>query len=299
MATHTPLQITGQTRLVGVMGWPVAHSLSPEMHNAAFAALGIDNVYVPLAVAPERLGQAVAGLWALGFVGCNVTVPHKLAVQQYMETISDEARAVGAVNTLVRAPDADPARMAWMGYNSDVSGFLMSLAEEGFAPQDQRVLVLGAGGAARGVVYGLARAGATVAILNRTTARGEALAREMSGAVPGAALEAGPLTAERLQREAERSTLLVNTTTLGMWPHADGSPWPEELPFPPHLTAFDLVYNPLRTRLMAQAAAAGAKTISGLKMLVYQGAVSFNWWFGIMPPADVMYQVCYDKLSRR
>ena len=293
--------INGRTKLVGVMGWPVEHSLSPQMHNAALAALGLNHCYVPLAVAPERLRDAVAGLRALDFVGCNVTVPHKQAVREYMQEISEEAQAVGAVNTLVRRGDG------WAGYNSDVPGFLATLAntrfapttatEEGFECRGKRTLILGAGGAARGIIYALARSGATVVIVNRTPSRAEALAREMSLLFPGAALEALPLTPAALKKEAETAHLLVNTTTVGMWPETAHSLWPDELAYPPHLTLFDLIYNPLRTRLIAQAEAAGARTISGLKMLVYQGAFSFRWWFGVMPPVDVMYQVCLNELA--
>jgi len=287
----TPLN--GRTKLVGVMGWPVEHSLSPQMHNAAFAALGYNCCYVPLAVPPDRLPQAVAGLAALGFVGSNVTVPHKQAVWACVDELSEEAQAVSAVNTLIRREDR------WVGGNSDIPGFLMSLEEEGFLPQGKRALVLGAGGAARGIVYALARAGAQVTLLNRTVERGEALAREISRLLPGQSLEARPLLPEELARARDDVELLVNTTPLGMWPRVEASPWPEELPCPAHLTGFDLVYNPLRTRLLAQAQEAGAKAIGGLKMLVYQGAISFRWWFGVMPPTEVMYRACVEELARR
>lgn len=288
------LTITGQTKLVGVMGWPVEHSLSPQMHNAAFAALGLNCCYVPLAVPPERVGQAVDGLRAMGFLGCNVTVPHKQAVQAYLDEISADAQAVGAVNTLVPRPDG-----SWAGYNSDVPGFIMSLTEEGFQPKGKRALILGAGGAARSVAYALIQAGAAVTLMNRTPSRAEALAKDLLALFPAATLQALPLSTHLLREQAEQAELLVNCTTVGMWPHQEASPWPEELPYPPHLTVFDLVYNPLRTRLIAQAEAAGARTISGLKMLVYQGAISFRWWFDVMPPVDVMYEVCLRELTRK
>jgi len=285
--------ITGQTRLVGVMGWPIKHSLSPQMHNAAFAALGMDCCYVPLPVPPDRVGEAVGGLRAMGFVGCNVTVPHKQAVQDHLDEVSEDAQAVGAVNTLVRRDDT------WMGYNSDVPGFLESLTEAGFVSRGKRALLLGAGGAARSVAYALTQAGAAVTIMNRTEARAEALACDIADLFPDAALDTMPLSPVLLERKAEQADLLVNATTLGMWPEMERSPWPDDLAFPSRLTVFDLVYNPLRTRLIAQAEAAGARAISGLKMLVYQGAISFQWWFGIMPPVDVMYQVCWHELYKR
>ncbi len=285
--------IDGQTKLVGVMGWPVEHSLSPQMHNAAFAALGYNCCYVPLAVPPDDLPRAVAGLRALGFVGSNVTVPHKQGVWACVDEVSEEAQAVSAVNTLIRRDDR------WVGGNSDIGGFLMSLEEEGFNPASKQALVLGAGGAARGIVYALARAGARVTLLNRTVGRGEALIDEMSKLFPGGALKARPLLAAEVARARDGAELLVNTTPVGMWPHVEASPWPEGLPFPAHLSVFDLVYNPLRTRLLAQAQAAGAKAVGGLKMLVYQGAISFRWWFGVLPPTEVMYRACVDALARR
>ncbi|NLS76424.1 MAG: shikimate dehydrogenase [Chloroflexi bacterium] len=285
--------LNGRTKLVGVMGWPVEHSLSPQMHNAAFAALGLNCCYVPLAVPPDHLPQAVAGLAALGFVGSNVTVPHKQAVWACVDELSEDAQAVSAVNTLIRRDGK------WVGGNSDIPGFLMSLEEEGFLPRGKRALVLGAGGAARGIVYALARAGAQVTLLNRTVERGEALVREISRLLPGRSLEARALLPEELGKARDDAELLVNTTPLGMWPRVEASPWPDDLPFPAHLTVFDLVYNPLRTRLLSQAQAAGAKAIGGLKMLVYQGAISFRWWFDVMPPTDVMYRACVDEMARR
>ena len=285
------MTINGQTRLVGVMGWPVEHTMSPAMHNAAFSALGMNCCYLPLAVPPDKLPEAVSGLGALGFVGCNVTVPHKQGVWACVADVSDDAQAVGAVNTLFRRGDE------WVGGNSDILGFLKSLEEEGIDPANKRALVLGAGGAARGVVYALARDGAQVTLMNRTEARAESLAKEMAQRFPDGIKDALPLDAALLRREAEQADLLINATSLGMWPEPGRSPWPDHLAFPSHLAVFDLVYNPLRTRLIEQAEAAGAKAVGGLKMLVYQGAVSFSWWFDVMPPTDVMYQVCVRRLA--
>jgi shikimate dehydrogenase len=283
-------EINGQTRLVGVMGWPVEHTMSPHMHNAAYAELGMNCCYVPLAVKPEGLADAVAGLHALGFAGCNITVPHKQGVFDCLDEVSEEAQIVGAVNTLVRK-----AR-GWAGGNSDLHGFLMSLDEERVTLKGKRSLVLGAGGAARGLVYALASQGAEIVLMNRTLARAEGLAKEMEAAFPGAMAAALPMEEGLLLQEAERAELFVNTTSLGMWPEVGRSPWPEGTPFPSHQVVFDAVYNPLRTRLMEQAEASGARAIGGLKMLVYQGAVAFDWWFGVMPPAETMYQVARRRL---
>lgn len=285
-------EITGGTRLVGVMGWPIAHSMSPPMHNAAFCQLGMDCCYVPLPVHPDDLPQAVAGLRALGFVGCNVTIPHKQGVWGCVDQVSEDAQAVGAVNTLI------PTENGWYGGNSDIPGFLWSLKEAGYDPMGKGALVLGAGGAARGIVYALAKSGAQVHIANRTVARAETLAAEITGLLPTAQIESLPLVPRALRAAGDGASLVVNTTSLGMWPHADRSPWPDGLPFPRHAIAFDSVYNPLRTRFLHQAAQAGAATITGLKMLVYQGAVSFEWWFDVAPPTDLMYAVCLQHLGR-
>ncbi|MGC8782131.1 MAG: shikimate dehydrogenase family protein, partial [Anaerolineae bacterium] len=185
--------ITGTTRLVGVMGWPVAHSLSPAMHNAAFAALGLDWAYVPLAVPPERLAEAVRGLRALGFAGSNATVPHKPALVPLMDELTPIAAAIGSVNTVIVRPDG-----SLLGDSTDGYGFLTDLRAHGVeigATGCRRALVIGAGGAARAVVFALAEAGAAVAIINRTIASAEELCRMTTAALPAAEVSAHPFPA--------------------------------------------------------------------------------------------------------
>ena len=286
-----PLSINGQTKLVGLIGYPVEHSLSPAMHNSAFAALSLNWCYVPLPVLPERLGEAVAGLQALSFVGANVTVPHKEAVMSYLDEVAPEAQAIGAVNTIV-------VREGLIGYNTDWQGFLTALSEGGFSPQGKRAVVLGAGGAARAVVYALAQAGAQVTVLNRTPARAQALIQDFSPLFPPLSLLSFPLTLRTLEEQTAEAHLLVNTTSIGAWPKVDKSIWPEELSFPVHLTVFDLVYNPRQTKLLRQARAAGAKVIGGLGMLVHQGAAAFELWAGEKAPVETMYEAANKTLGR-
>ena len=274
-----PLSINGQTKLVGLIGYPVKHSLSPAMHNSAFAALSLNWCYVSLPVLPERLGEAVAGLRALSFVGANVTVPHKEAVMSYLDHVTPEAQAIGAVNTIVVREGK------LIGYNTDWQGFLTALSEGGFDPQGKRAVVLGAGGAARAVVYALAQAGAQVAILNRTPARAQALAKDFSPL-----FSTLPLTPQTVEDQTAETHLLVNTTPVGLWPEVDKSLWPEDLAFPGHLTVFDLVYNPRETKLLRQARWAGAKVIGGLGMLIHQGAVAFELWTREKAPVEMMYE---------
>jgi shikimate dehydrogenase len=286
-----PLSINGQTKLVGLIGHPVEHSLSPAMHNSAFAALNLNWCYVLLPVLPEQLGEAVAGLRALSFVGANVTVPHKEAVMSHLDHVAPEAQAIGAVNTIVVYEGRS------IGYNTDWRGFLTALGEGGFDPQGKRAVALGAGGAARAVVYALAQAGAQVTILNRTPARAQALIRDFSPLFPSTSLFALPLTLQTLEEQTADAHLLVNTTPVGMWPEVDRSPWPEGLAFPGHLTAFDLVYSPGQTKLLQQAQQAGAKVVGGLGMLVHQGAVAFELWTGEKAPIEAMYEAASKTLA--
>jgi shikimate dehydrogenase len=289
--SKTP-SITGKTSLVGLIGWPVAHSLSPSMHNAAFAELGLEWAYVPLPVRPDDVAQALKGLAALSFVGANVTVPHKQAVMRYMDELSDAARITGAVNTI------HLQHGKFYGYNTDAIGFLNSLKEANCDPQGMRVAVLGAGGAARAVVFALARGGAgSIIVLNRTAERGAFLVGDLAAAFPNSSLTFEALTAESLAVLDNTVDLVINSTSVGMYPNLEASPWPADVPMPANVIFCDLVYNPLETVFLARARAAGAATIDGLGMLVHQGAYAFEKWTGQPPPIDVMRQACLSKLK--
>jgi shikimate dehydrogenase len=292
MITH-PLPIDGKTNLAGIFGYPVAHSLSPAMHNAAFAALGLNWVFLPLSVAPPDLPDALRGFRALGFRGASVTVPHKQTVMPLLDEITEEARAMGAVNAIIRWND-------WLiGDNTDWRGFLIPLGEVGFDPSGQHCAVLGAGGAARAVVYALARSGAAmVTVLNRTVPRATALVRDLQTLFPTVALRARSLGAlgELISDTSPAYRLVVNATSVGMWPETDRCPWPESIPIPGGAIVYDLVYYPLHTRLIQRAAEAGCRTITGLGMLVYQGATAFKMWTGREPPVEVMYDTVRELL---
>ena len=278
--------ITGSTQIVGLLGWPVGHSLSPAMHNAAFAHLGLDWRYVPLPVDPARTGaipQAVAGLRALGLRGANVTVPHKQAVMGCVDRLTPAAEAIGAVNTLVVEKEG-----SLLGDNTDAAGFIGDLRDHGVDLQDRHVLVLGAGGSARAVVYGLAQAGAArIAIANRTVETAQALAAALQAHARGCPMTAFALPSD-LPELAAQADVIVNCTSLGMTPKVDTSPWPDDLPFRSSQIVYDLVYNPAATVLLKQAADAGAQAIGGLGMLVWQGAFAFERWTGTPAPVDTM-----------
>jgi shikimate dehydrogenase len=287
---HQP--ITGKTALVGVMGWPVEHSLSPTMHNAAFAALGLDWAYVPLPVQPENIVQALQGLASLNFVGSNVTVPHKQAVMRHMDELSEAAQITGAVNTIHLQEGK------FVGANTDPAGFLNSLQEGGCHPKDMRVAVLGAGGAARAVVYALTKVGVdSVIVFNRTAERAAFLVDDLAEVFPGSRLSFQALTSDTLAALDNNIDLVVNTTSVGMYPRTVACPWPDDVPVPVNAWFYDLVYNPLETVFLARARAAGARAIDGLGMLVHQGALSFEKWTGQQAPVDVMRTACLQGLG--
>lgn len=280
------LRVAGSdTRLAAVIGFPVRHSLSPAMHNAAFRALDLDWIYVACEVAPGGVGAAFAGARALGFGGLSVTIPHKAAALEAVDEATDAARAVGAVNTVVPTGDG-----RLRGDNTDGAGFLGSLADEGFDPTGRTCAVLGAGGAARAVVHALAAAGALeIVVINRTPAHAEAAA-----ALAGAAGRVGSAA------DVLRADLVVNATPLGLAGRA--STGADELPIDPELLGdrhlvVDLVPNPAVTPLMRAARVRGAAVAGGIGMLVHQGALAFELWTGRPAPVAVMRAAAVQALG--
>ncbi len=280
------MEIPPGTQLVALLGDPVTHSLSPRMHAAAFAALGLRWAYVALRVLPADLPEAVRGLRALGFAGANITIPHKEAAAQLVDRLDEVARACGAVNTLVFAEGRQ-----MHGYNTDVAGVRRTLQHAAFRAAGCRAAVLGAGGSARAVCVALAQEGvAEVALFARKVERAEFLAGQMSTLFPQVRFEAHPLTPASLRSRLAEADLLVNATPVGMHPHEDASPIPSPDVLHGGMTVLDLVYNPPRTRLLAFAEQVGARTVSGLLVLAYQGAASFELWTGKRAPVEVMLQ---------
>ena len=281
------MTIDGKTQLIGLIGWPVSHSFSPAMHNAAAVALGLNWIYVPLPVHPQDLQSAVLGMPALGFKGINVTVPHKQTVMPFLNSIEQGARIIGAVNTIVANPISLMQQDTWhlVGHNTDWLGFLADLDSLEVNINQRDCLVLGAGGSARAVVYGLAQAGANVHVLTRRIVQARQLAADFADV---AQVQVDSLTALRSLITGLKTPLIINTTPLGMIPEVDRTIWPDSVPFPAGAFVYDLVYNPLETRFMRQAQAAGCKTSNGLGMLVHQGAIAFELWTGQKPSIPVM-----------
>ncbi len=269
---------TARTRLAGVIGWPIDHSLSPSMHNAAFRALDMDWAYLAFPVHPDNVPGAVAGLFQAGCAGLNVTIPHKHAVIACCAELSPAAREIGAVNTLVPMPDG-----GIRGDNTDAEGFLRALDEAAPVALDGHdVLLIGAGGAARAVAFALRGRGAHVRVANRTADRAAALGESI------------PFTRDAMEQAASTAALVVNATSLGM----GRDDVPAELPLDAldhGAVAYDLVYRAEPTPWLRAAAERGARTVDGLGMLLHQGAAAFAQWTGVDPPLDAMR----EGLTRR
>lgn len=268
------------TRLYGVIANPVAHSASPAIMNAAFVETGFDGVYVPLRV--RDVASTVRAFRAVPFDGYSVTIPHKTAVMDCLDEVEPLAARVGAVNTVVRGRDGKLA-----GFNTDLVGAMTAL-EKALLDGNLRgraVLVIGAGGAARAIVFGLMDRGARVTIANRTVSRAESLAKE-----------AGAQFCGLDDLESRGAEILVNCTSVGMHPHIDETPVPVSC-LRKGMIVFDTVYNPIETRLLAEAARRGAKTVSGLEMFIGQAARQFELWTGLQAPREVMENALRRKLG--
>jgi shikimate dehydrogenase len=282
-------EITGKTRLLGVIGHPIGHSLSPLMHNAALTELGENYVYVAFPIKPEDLATAIAGLASIGVVGFSVTIPHKQTIMPFLSQITPTAKLVGAVNTVWWT------EQGWQGTNTDVEGFVAPLKELDRDWQKVNPVVLGNGGAARAVVVGLAQLGCPeIQIVGRNLEKLEAFKNSWSRADFNSELSVYPWQA--LAELIPSTTLLINTTPLGMTPHLDQSPVEEDLMqgLSSSAIAYDLIYTPRPTRFLQQAADQGATIIDGLEMLVQQGAAALRLWLQKPVPVDIMRQALRD-----
>ena len=275
------------TTKVGVIGWPVTHSISPTMHNAAFRALSLDWSYELLPIPPDIVRQSLRTLRDEGgFIGVNVTVPHKQAVMPFV--LPDErARAIGAVNTIDFRTN--------LGTNTDAVGFIDDLKAHHVSLSGEKVIVLGAGGAARAAVYGLALEGASITVVNRTFQKAQVMLADLQ-------ISAGIKNTEvkTLDEAVEiPASLIVNCTSVGMWPKVDESPWIDGVPFPKGVTVYDMVYRPEVTVFMRRAEVNAGQAIGGLGMLVRQGAAAFTLWTEQPAPVEVMFGAAQLALRQR
>ncbi len=281
---------TGRTKVCGIIGDPIEHTMSPVMHNAAFKNKGVDYVYLAFRVKKEELGRAIEGMRALNMRGLNITIPHKVAVIQFLDELDHLADKIGAINTIVNNDGV------LKGYNTDATGFLQALRERGIEPKGKRVVVLGAGGASRAISFILAERGSSLVILNRTWDKAKICADRISEIFQSEAT-ALKLNRENLAAALSQADILVNATSVGMSPNINETPVTSNL-LKPGLVVFDIVYNPIKTRLRREAEEAGAKTISGLDMLVWQGALAFEKWTGLKAPVGVMREEVIKVLQR-
>lgn len=267
------MTIDGKTELFGIIGNPVSHSLSPVMHNRAFALLNYNGVYLPFPV--EDVTAALVGMRGLNIRGVSVTVPHKEAVIPHLDRVDELASKIGAVNTIIRRQIDGEVQL--IGYNTDWLGAIRPL-QEARALQGADVVILGAGGSARAIGFGLIEEGAQITLCSRTETRGRRLAEDLG--CQWVSLE---------QVAALRGDVLINATSVGMVPHEGSSPVADSV-VKAYDLVMDIVYAPLQTKLLRDAEIAGCSTINGLEMLLYQGVAQFELWTGKTAPIAEMRQ---------
>lgn len=287
------MNISGKTKVVALLGWPVAHSLSPAMHNAAFQAAGLDYVYVALPVSPVMVKEAIAGMRALNLAGANVTIPHKEAIIPFLDEISEDAQKIGAVNTIVVSEER------LKGHNTDVYGFLRSLEEGGARIKNAQFIIIGAGGAARAMAFGAAlNMASSIVITDVVQEKADALAGNIKKAAPGVAVLSTAPESEEFRQSLLRADIIANATPLGMNGN-DSMPLSRELmaKVPSSAIVFDAVYSKQETPFLKVAAELGLRPIGGLNMLLYQGVRSFELWTGVKPDESVMKNVLNQKFQ--
>ena len=284
------ISISGKTRVCGVIGDPIEHSLSPIMQTAAFEALNLDYVFLAFKVKPPRVEDAVNGMRALNIRGLNVTMPHKTKVINFLDRVDLSAQIVNSVNTILNKENM------LFGFNTDGVGALRALKENGVALKGRKVLLLGAGGAARAIAYTMAKEADELAILNRTVKHAQAIAKLLEKSC-SKKIVAGSLSSSDIQMNLQDSDILINATSIGMKPNAEESPVSPKL-LRSNLSVMDIVYNPLETKLAKDAKVAGARVVSGIEMLIYQGAASFEIWTGKSAPVEVMRKVALNHLQK-
>jgi shikimate dehydrogenase len=284
------MPVDANTRCLGLFGNPVAHSLSPLLHNYTLQQMGLNYVYLPFAISPDKIKEAVAAVRSLNFRGVNVTIPYKEAVITYLDDISPEAQACGAVNVISNEGGC------LRGYNTDGAGFIAALQDEGVAIQG-KTLFIGAGGAARSLVWALAHKGVShLDLMDLDMAKAEALASSL--AVPdGVTVKAHPMNNEKFSELAATSSIIINCTPVGMYPNVDRTPVPSLDMLPAQTVVCDIIYNPLNTKFLTLGQARGLKTVNGLAMFVHQAALSLEIWLGIKPPVQQMKEVLLRELE--
>jgi shikimate dehydrogenase len=286
------MDISGRTKVCALIGYPVDHSLSPIIQNASFRHLGLDYVYVAFNVQPEELKGAILGVKSLGIYGLNVTMPHKISIIQYLDELDVDAKRAGSVNTILNLNGK------LIGYTTDGIGALNALKYAGVDPSGKKIVILGAGGASRSISFALAKWACEIVVLNRTLEKAMMLVNDVKRALGAETnIRASQFNDENLRMEIENADILINATSIGMKPKEAETPVKREF-LRRDLVVFDIVYDPLETRLLREAKIIGAKTIDGLSMLIHQGAVSFEIWTGFKAPIEVMREAALKKIMK-
>jgi shikimate dehydrogenase len=282
------MNLSGKTAIYGVIGDPIVHTLSPAMQNAAFEAFGLDAVFLAFEVPAGEAESAVRGVRALGMSGLNVTMPHKEVVLPFLDEADETARALGSVNTILN----QDGRLR--GFNTDGAGAHHALEESRVTLAGKKLVLLGAGGAAKAIAYALAREVAELVILNRTAKKADALAKTINEKFHKK-IATGSFFPDTIQKNLEGADILVNATAVGMRPRQKES-LVKKAWLKPDLTVLDIVYDPVETQLARDAKAAGAQVVNGLEMLLHQGAASFEIWTGKAAPVVAMRQALLKQL---
>ncbi|MHA1719494.1 MAG: shikimate dehydrogenase [Promethearchaeota archaeon] len=282
--------VTSKTKVICIIGNPIEHSMSPTMHNAIIQKLGIDLVYLPFKVIPKELSNAINGIRALNIKGANVTIPHKISVMKYLDQIDSMARNIGAVNTIKN----EGGKLT--GRNTDGEGFIESIRESGYDLKNKRIVLFGAGGAARACAFYLAKYAGELTIVNRSNPNMNNLISKLMAEYKIRINGINLSKSEDIKKEISKSNMLVNATSVGMFPNVNESiiksSW-----LHPDLFVVDVIYSPIRTKLIQEASTIGCKILSGIEMLVNQGAIAFEWWTGIASDKKLMKQIVLDKLN--
>ncbi len=277
------MEIKGTTRVCGLIGNPVEHSISPLIHNTVAGMMGLDMVYVPFKVEPEGVDAAIQGAFALNVQGMNVTVPHKQAVIEHLDDIDELAQRIGAVNTLVRTDKG------YKGYNTDIIGLHRELTDAGIELKDSIVVIIGAGGASRAITFLCAREGAgKIYLVNRSVDKAEALAKDVNECFGREVVVARSLE-ESCPNES--GYIVIQTTSVGLYPDCDSAPVEDEAFYEKALAGVDIIYNPAKTKFMKFMEAAGKPAYNGLKMLLYQGIAAFELWNNVTVSRDIVDKV--------
>ena len=282
--------LTSKTKIICIIGNPIEHSMSVAMHNAAIQKLGIDYIYIAFNVFPKDLPNAINGFRSLNIKGASVTIPHKISVMKYLDKIEPMAKNIGAINTIKNENGI------LIGRNTDGEGFLKSIKESGYNLKNKKIVLFGAGGAARACAFYLAKEVREITIINRSNNRSNDLISKLEANYEISIKSINLSKSEDIRKEIEDSDMLVNTTPVGMYPNINESLIKQSW-LHPNLFVVDIIYSPIQTKLLQEASSIGCKVLSGVDMLVNQGIIAFKWWTGFSPDKKLMKKVVLDELK--